>query len=253
MFRIADSLPFLRRPESRTANAYHIDHRHRDLRGGAVRAGIFGVSDGLITNVSIILGVAGAGSEAGVVRLAALAGLVAGAFSMAAGEYVSMTAQKELLERELDIERRSLAENPEMEQRELASIYRTRGLSAKAADDLSNELMKEPATALEAHARDELGLDPNALGSPTAAALSSFVAFAIGGLMPLVPWFFADHPTATVLSIVVSALAATAIGAVIGISTGRGPWGSALRQLGIGALAGAVTYGVGALLGVEVS
>jgi VIT1/CCC1 family predicted Fe2+/Mn2+ transporter len=228
------------------------DH-HRDVQGGAIRAAVFGVSDGLVTNVSLILGVAGADAEAGVVRLAGLAGLVAGAFSMAAGEYVSMSAQKELLERELEAERRSLAENPLLERRELASIYRERGLRPDTAEHISAELMKEPEVALEVHAREELGVDPGSLGSPYAAAISSFLAFALGALTPLLPWFFTEGDTAVLISIGLGAAAALAIGAAIGISTSRGPWLSALRQLGVGALAGGVTYGIGDLLGVQVS
>jgi VIT1/CCC1 family predicted Fe2+/Mn2+ transporter len=223
------------------------------VQGGAIRAAIFGVSDGLVTNVSLILGVAGADADPGVVRLAGLAGLVAGAVSMAAGEYVSMSAQKELLERELDVERRSLEEDPHAERRELAAVYRSRGLDHEVAEQVSAELMEEPEVALEVHAREELGVNPNSLGSPYAAAVSSLLAFMVGAIVPLLPWFVTEDAPAVASSIGLGAVAALLIGAAIGVSTGRGPWLSALRQLGVGALAGATTYGIGHFLGVQVS
>jgi VIT1/CCC1 family predicted Fe2+/Mn2+ transporter len=226
---------------------------HRDVQGGAIRAAIFGVSDGLVTNASLILGVAGADAMAGTVRLAGLAGLVAGAISMAAGEYVSMSAQTELLERELDVERQSIARDPDYEEQELAEIYKARGIDETTADQLSSELMRDETIALEVHAREELGVDPNALGSPYGAAASSFVSFAVGGTIPLLPWFFMEGDSAVVLSMVLAAITALAIGAAIGISTGRGPLRSAIRQLAIAVLAGAATFVIGSLLGVEVS
>jgi VIT1/CCC1 family predicted Fe2+/Mn2+ transporter len=228
-------------------------HEHRALSGGAIRAAVFGISDGLVTNVSLILGVAGADAEPGVVRLAGLAGLAAGAFSMAAGEYVSMSAQKELLERELEIERKSLEQNPGFERRELAEIYKERGIPEETAHRISAELMRDPEVALETHAREEIGVNPRELGSPIAASVSSFLAFTFGALLPLVPWFFTAGMSAVMGSIVLGAIGALAIGAVIGVSTGRGPVGAAIRQLLVGAAAGAVTYGVGALLGVQVA
>src|SRR5687768_12674181 len=173
-------------PHNTPASRQHfrrLDH-HRDVQGGAIRAAIFGISDGLVTNASLILGVAGADSDAGTVRLAGLAGLVAGAISMAAGEYVSMSAQTELLERELEVERESIASDPAYERAELAQIYRERGLDDATADRLSQAMMKDDDVALEVHAREELGVDPNALGSPYGAAASSFVAFAVGGIIP---------------------------------------------------------------------
>lgn len=246
------------RADSRSATRhgttrFRVHHAHRNVQGGAIRAAIFGVSDGLVTNVSLILGMAGAAADPGVVRLAGLAGLAAGAFSMAAGEYVSMAAQKELLERELDVERRSLAADPSFERRELAAIYEKRGVSSDTADELSAEMMRDPELALETHAREELGVNPRQLGSPIAAAVSSFFAFALGAVIPLVPWFFVRGTSAIVISVFLGALAALAIGAAIGVSTGRGPLRSALRQLLLGAAAGGVTYGIGAVLGVRVT
>ncbi|HEX3946332.1 MAG TPA: VIT1/CCC1 transporter family protein, partial [Acidimicrobiales bacterium] len=162
-------------------------HHHRDLRSGGIRAAVFGMSDGLVTNVSLILGVAGADPTGSVVRLTGIAGLVAGAFSMAAGEYLSMQAQRELLQRELEVERQSLRRAPEAERRELTAIYERRGLDPVLAAELVGEMMRDPEVALETHAREELGIDPGALGSPWRAAASSFATFALGALLPLLP------------------------------------------------------------------
>jgi len=162
-------------------------HHHRDVRSGGARAAVFGVSDGLVTNVSLILGVAGAHPGGSIVRLTGVAGLVAGAFSMAAGEYLSMQAQRELLQRELEVERQSLRRAPEAERRELTAIYERRGLDPGLAAELVDEVMRDPDVALETHAREELGIDPGSLGSPWRAAVSSFVTFAVGALLPLLP------------------------------------------------------------------
>ncbi|MBT3747317.1 MAG: hypothetical protein HOK19_01650, partial [Actinobacteria bacterium] len=155
-------------------------HRHRNVQGGIERAAVFGVSDGLVSNVALILGIAGASADPSMVRVAGVSGLLAGAISMAAGEYVSLKAQAELVERELAIERVSLAENPEFEIAELAAIYQERGLSAEHAETVARELMTDPEVALEIHAREELGVDPSQVGDPIGAALTSFAAFVIG-------------------------------------------------------------------------
>jgi VIT1/CCC1 family predicted Fe2+/Mn2+ transporter len=172
---------------------------------------------------------------------------------MAAGEYVSMAAQTELLERELAIERRSLREDPDYERQELAGIYEARGLSPEAARRLSNAMMQDEDVALEVHAREEIGIDPGRLGSPYGAAASSFLAFSAGGLLQLLPWFFMEGDAAVGVSVAIATVAALGIGAAVGLSTGKGVVRSALRQLGIGALAGAVTFAVGAVLGVQVT
>ncbi len=224
---------------------------HRDITGGAARAAVFGVSDGLTTNVALILGVAGAHPAGGVVRLAGLAGLIGGAFSMASGEWVSMRAQRELFERELAIERRALARMPEREKRELVLIYRQRGIDRDTAEAMATQVMADPDRALEVHAREEMGIDPNALGSPVAAAGSSFVTFAGGALIPLIPWFFGRGGSATLASVVMAALAALIVGAALARFTGRSALFSAFRQLMIAAAAAAVTYGIGSLVGVS--
>ncbi|MBA3653851.1 MAG: VIT1/CCC1 transporter family protein [Actinobacteria bacterium] len=227
------------------------EHHHRDVQGGAARAAVFGASDGLVSNVSLILGVAGAGPAPGIVRLAGLAGLIAGAFSMASGEYVSMKAQTELLQRELALEEGEIHRHPDAERRELAAIYRQRGIAADMADQLATEMHRDPQTALETHAREELGIDPAQLGSPPAAALSSFIAFGIGALVPLLPWFFDSGNGAVVASVLLGTVSALLIGLALARFTGRSMVRSALRQLGIAALAAGVTYAVGRAVGVQ--
>lgn len=221
------------------------------MRSGGARAAVFGVSDGLVTNVSLILGVAGAHPGGGVVRLTGLAGLVAGAFSMAAGELVSMQAQRELLQRELDVEREALERSPAAERGELVAIYERRGLTRAFATQLADMLMRDPKTALETHAREELGIDPGSLGSPVVSALSSFVTFALGALLPLLPWLVAHGGAALGASVAVGAAAALAVGALLGALTGRSVLKGAGRQLAVAALAAAVTYGVGRAVGAS--
>ena len=240
------------RPAAPPAGAApHRHEHHRNVKGGAARAGVFGLSDGLITNVSLILGVAGAHPAAGIVRLAGLAGLVAGAFSMAAGEYVSMRAQTELIEREVSIEREELRRHPESERRELVALYVSRGVPEAAAQEVASALSRDPVLALEVHSREELGVDPADIGSPPAAAASSFVSFAVGALVPLLPWFFTGGGTAAIISITLGALMALATGVALARFTGRSVARTALRQLGIATLAAGVTYGVGTLVGVH--
>ena len=224
---------------------------HRDIQGGAARAAVFGVSDGLLTNVSLILGVAGANPAPGVVRLAGLAGLVAGAFSMAAGEYVSMTAQSELLERELSVEREEIRRHPRSERQELVALYERRGLRRDLAEEVAEVMMRDSDIALEVHSREELGIDPAETGNPIAAAASSFGSFALGALIPLVPWFFTSGGAAVLVSVVLGALAALGIGTALARFTGRSPVRTALRQLGIAVVVAAVTYGVGTAVGVR--
>ena len=227
-----------------------VEHHHRDIQAGAARAAVFGISDGLVSNVSLVLGVAGASPAPGIVRLAGLAGLIGGAFSMAAGEYLSMRAQSELLEAELDMERIEIQRRPENERRELAAIYRSRGVEDAVADELATHMMRDPDLALETHAREELGIDPNELGSPAQASVSSFLAFAFGALLPLLPWFVTKGAAATVFSVVIGALSAVGIGLALAAFTGRSPARSAVRQLAIAAAAAGVTFAVGNLVGI---
>jgi VIT1/CCC1 family predicted Fe2+/Mn2+ transporter len=224
------------------------DH-HRDVQGGAWRAGVFGISDGLLTNISLILGVAGATPAPGLVRLAGLAGLVAGALSMAAGEYVSMSAQSELIRRELAVEREALRSNPEDEHRELVAVYMRRGVSREIAESVAAALMRDPEVALEVHSREELGVDPANTGSPWGAAASSLLTFAVGAIIPLIPWFFLAGWTAVVVSIVLGALGVATVGAAVGYLSDRSMVRAALRQLVIAGVAAGVTFGIGRLVG----
>jgi VIT1/CCC1 family predicted Fe2+/Mn2+ transporter len=171
---------------------------------------------------------------------------------MAAGEYVSMQAQRELLQRELEVERQALRKSPDTERRELTAIYESRGLEPALAQELAGEMMRDPDLALETHAREELGINPARLGSPLQAAVSSFVMFALGALLPLLPWLFGSGSAAILASVVIGAVAALAVGAALGVFTGRSPVRSALRQLGLAALAAGATYAVGRLVGATV-
>lgn len=239
-------------PPTPAPREMHGGHTHRDVQGGSARAAVFGVSDGLVSNVALILGMAGATSGQTVVRLAGLAGLIGGAMSMAAGEYNSMRVQTELFQRELEIERREIAHRPEAEQKELAAIYRERGLDAEAAEHLSRELMRNPEIALDVHAREELGIDPASLGSPSAAAMASFAAFGVGALVPLLPWFFLGGSGAVVLSLSLALLAAVTVGATTAAFTRR-PWArTVIRQVVLTVAPAVITFVIGNAVGIAV-
>lgn len=227
------------------------DTRHRDIKSGGMRAAVLGAGDGLITNVSLVLGVAGASASASTVRLAGTAGLLAGAFSMAAGELVSVRAQRELAERELQVERQELMDEPEAERRELAAMYRARGVPDEDADTVARILSSNVHVALDTHARLELGIDPEAPGNPVKASLFSFVSFTVGAVLPLFPWFFFHGTTAVLASVVIGGTAALLLGALIGAMAGRSVSCTSIRQLIVAAIAAGVTYGVGSLLGVS--
>ena len=229
-----------------------MENHHRNVQSGAARAAVFGVSDGLVTNVSLILGVFGAQSGPDYVRLAGFAGLLAGAFSMAAGEYVSMSAQRELLNRELDVERSALRREPEAERRELAELYEHRGLSPEDASSLAQMMMSTPEMALQAHAREEIGIVPSSLPSPYPAAVSSLISFSAGAAVPLVPWFFLRGLPAVASSVFAVAVCSLVIGVLLSQATGRSPVRSASRQVVVCMLAAGVTYVVGRLVGISV-
>ena len=233
-----------------TAEPQLPEKHHRNVQGGAARAAVFGVSDGLVSNIAIVLGFAGADPRPSLVRLAGLVGLIGGAVSMAAGEYVSMTAQAELLERELDMERIELRRSPEMETAELAAIYMARGVDRKTAEEMSSQLMRNPELALETHAREELGIDPGELGSPMAASVSSFFSFGVGAIVPLFPWFFGGGTAAVVASIILGTIAAILVGGFLGRFTGRRVLRSALRQLLFTAIPALITFVLGSWAGV---
>lgn len=229
----------------------HRSHRHRSVSTGGARAAVFGASDGLVSNVALILGVAAAEPVEGIVRLAGLSGLVAGAVSMAVGEYVSMRSQAELYERELTVEREAQRKNPELEELELAKIYESRGVEPDVAAELAAAMMADPEIALEVHAREELGFDPDQLGSPIAAAASSFVAFSLGALLPLIPWLFTGGTRAIVASVVLGVVGALGLGITVGVLSMRSPIYAGLRQLGLAAVATAATMVIGSLVGAS--
>jgi VIT1/CCC1 family predicted Fe2+/Mn2+ transporter len=224
-------------------------------KAGTLRAAIFGVNDGLVSNAALIMGFAGAGQPQNVILLAGISGLLAGAFSMAAGEYISVRIQREVLERMLHLEAHELgAEDPADETAELTQIYVRKGLSEELARQVAEEVMKDPKVALETHAREELGIDPEeGLGSPVGAAASSFGMFAVGALVPLVPFLFVGGTTGTVLSAAFTGIALATVGALTSRLTGRPALLSSLRMLAIGGGAAAVTYLIGKLVGVNVA
>jgi len=226
------------------------DARHRTSAGGSLRAAVFGANDGLVSNFALIMGIAGGTGDPAVILLAGIAGLVAGAGSMAAGEWVSVRSQRELYERELEVERWELATFPDDEHHELELIYRAKGLDGDAARTMADAIMADPDVALDTLAREELGLNPGDLGSPWTAAISSFLAFAVGALVPLLPFVFATGTAGLVTSAAVSALALATVGATISVFTGRPAWRSALRMVVIGGGAAAATYLIGSVVGV---
>ncbi|HTK92932.1 MAG TPA: VIT1/CCC1 transporter family protein [Verrucomicrobiae bacterium] len=233
--------------------AAHRRQRAVEVQSGAARAAVLGINDGLVTNTAMILGVVGATDAAGIVKLAGLASLVAGACSMGAGEYVSMRAQVELLERLLEEERRAMAEDPARERHVIRDTLVRSGFAPAIAERVTQDIAKDPGRALGVYSRAVLGVNPDELGAPWTSALSSVVAFAAGAAIPLVPWYITPRPTAIATSLVLSGMAALGIGGTLGhLSNGRVIW-SALRQLLVVALASAVTFLVGELLGVAAS
>ncbi len=228
--------------------------RHRGLSsGGNLRAAVFGVNDGLVSNASLILGVAGAAADVGVIVLSGVAGLLAGAFSMAAGEYVSVRSQREMYEYQIGLEADELEQYPEEEAGELALIYEARGIPRDTAKKMADDIIADPDRALDALAREELGLNPDELGSPWGAAISSFLAFSVGALIPLLPYLALAHHGALPVSIALTALALFAVGATLSLFIGRGAITGGLRMLLIGGGAGALTFVIGRMLGVALA
>lgn len=222
-------------------------------RSGTLRAVIFGVSDGLVSNLSLVMGVAGAtADQPRFVLLAGLAGLLAGAFSMAAGEYISMQSQRELFERQIALERAEMEAMPEEEEAELAAVYRSKGFTADEAATIAHRIFRDKDAALDTLVREELGLDPDELGSPWGAAVGSFISFAAGAFVPVVPYFFGGGLLVAAVSLGISLVALFAVGAGVSLLTGRGLLFSGIRQLGIGLAAAVVTYLVGRLIGVSI-
>lgn len=230
---------------------------HRSGRSGTLRAVIFGVSDGLVSNLALVMGVAGAAGASGTdgrfILLAGVAGLLAGSFSMAAGEYISMQSQRELFERQIALERAEMEAMPEEEEAEMASIYRAKGFREDEAKAIAHRLFENPERALEQLIREELGLDPDELGSPFGAAFGSFVAFAVGAFVPVLPYVIGSGHPAFVAAIGLSLAALFGVGAGVSLLTGRSVLFSGARQVAIGAAAALVTYVVGSVIGVSVA
>jgi vacuolar iron transporter family protein len=226
---------------------------HRAGRSGTLRAVIFGVSDGLVSNLALVMGVAGASQgEGSFVLLAGIAGLLAGSFSMAAGEYISMQSQRELFERQIALEKAELEAMPQEEQAELAQVYRAKGFTQGEAEAIAARMFADPEHALDTLVREELGLDPDELGSPWGAAGGSFVAFGIGALIPVIPYVLTAGSAAFLAAIALSIGALFAVGAGVSLLTGRSLLFSGARQVLIGAAAASVTYIVGHVIGVAV-
>lgn len=224
-----------------------VGHEHADVTGGWLRPAVFGAMDGLVSNFALIAGVAGGGVDRTVIVLAGLAGLAAGAFSMAAGEYTSVAAQAELAEAEIAVEREELRNNPAAEERELAAMYVARGLDPELAAEVARQLHRDPDTALDVHTREELGVTLGDLPSPRLAATSSFLSFAVGALVPVLPYLLGAD--ALWLAAVLALAGLFACGAVVTQVTSRPWWYGGLRQLVLGAAAASLTYAFGYLVG----
>jgi VIT1/CCC1 family predicted Fe2+/Mn2+ transporter/rubrerythrin len=249
-----DGLAVARRATSAAEIAERERWHRTGGRSGTLRAVIFGVSDGLVSNLSLVMGVAGAASQnPSFILLAGIAGLLAGAFSMAAGEYISMQSQRELFERQIALERAEMELMPEEEEAELAAAYRAKGFSADEAAEIAHRIFRDPDAALDILVREELGLDPDELGSPWGAAAGSFVAFAVGAIIPVIPFLFGGGTGVVAASLALSLVALFLVGAGVSLLTGRGVLFSGFRQLGIGLAAAIVTYLIGSLIGVSVA
>ena len=222
-------------------------HGHRDVSGGWLRPTVFGAVDGLVTNASLIAGVGGGGVSPHTIVLTGVAALVAGAFSMGTGEYISVTNQNELVHAEVALERQMLARFPAAEEDELAGYFRNYGADPDTAARMAAAVSKDPGTALRVHAREELGIDPHELPSPLVAGMASLLAFSLGALLPLLPYLLGFPALAATLTI--TAVALVTGGAAVGKLTGRSMLHAGLRQLGLGGLAIAVTFTIGSLIG----
>jgi VIT1/CCC1 family predicted Fe2+/Mn2+ transporter len=229
-----------------------LEGRHRASSGNALRAAVLGASDGLLSNFSLVMGVAGADTSGRSVLVAGLAGLLAGAFSMALGEWISVQSSRELYERQIAVERDELEQNPAEEQEELALIYQAKGLPEDQARALAARLIADRPTALDTLAREELGVDPEELGgSAWEAAISSFLLFAVGAVVPVIPFLFMAGLGAVALSVALSTLGLFGIGAAITLLTGRSIWYSGMRQVVVGLAAAAITFGIGRVIGIS--
>jgi VIT1/CCC1 family predicted Fe2+/Mn2+ transporter len=229
------------------------EKRHTMAGDGSLRAAVLGLNDGLVSNFSLVMGVAGGTGDASFVVVAGVAGLVAGAFSMAAGEYVSMRSQTDIYEHQIRLERAEMEMWPEEEEEELALVYQAKGLTAEEASLVASRIMRHPDVAIDTKAREELGLDPDELGSPWGAAISSFLAFAAGAVVPLSPYVVGVQQGVVLWSAGLSALALVVVGGVLASMSGRNALWGALRMLLAGGIAAAATYAAGTVVGNAVS
>jgi len=250
--RVLQSILVSRTTGTPGSEVARIEGRHSRFGGNALRAAVLGANDGLCSNLALVMGVAGASSASGhAVLVAGLAGLVAGAFSMAFGEWISVTSSRELAAREIGTERAEIADAPEEEREELQLIYEARGLPPDEAKELSTRLVSDPKSALDVLTREELGIDPDDLGgSPWTAAITSFFLFALGAIFPVLSFFALRGNAAVAASVLVSAIVLFLLGALISVFTRRSVWISGFRQLAIGVATAAVTFGIGRALGV---
>ncbi len=229
------------------------EKRHRSVGGNALRAAVLGGNDGLVSNFSLVMGIAGATGGQKEVLLTGIAGLLAGALSMSLGEWISVQSSKELYENQMQLEMEELETNPEGEEKELALIYFSKGIPEDQAKQMAHEIMSDKDRAHEVLIREELGINKEDLqGSAMEAAVSSFILFAIGAIIPVVPFFFIGGTKAIIISTIMSALGLFLIGASITLFTGKNVWYSGFRQVLFGLLAAAITFGIGKLIGVSV-
>jgi len=231
-------------------SAEEVGRRHKTHGGGTLRAGVFGVNDGLVSNTCLVMGVAGAEADSSVLILTGVAGLLAGAFSMAAGEFISMLSQKEMFEHQISQEKDELERYPAEEAEELALIYAARGIPIKEARAVAKKLIANPDKALDTLAREELGLNPDDLGSPSGAAISSFLAFSVGASLPIIPFLLGLSP-AVPIAAAISGAALFVVGAVLSLFSGKSAWLGGLRMFLIGSAAAAATYFIGSLFNVS--
>jgi VIT1/CCC1 family predicted Fe2+/Mn2+ transporter len=230
-----------------------LEGRHRTAGGNALRAAVLGANDGLVSNLSLVMGVAGAAMNERTILITGLAGLLAGAGSMALGEWLSVQSSRELYRHQLETEEEELLNAPEEEEEELALIYQARGLGEEQSRAFAASMMSNPDTALDTLAREELGIDPQELGgSAWEAAITSFILFSLGAIVPVLPFFFAHGMRAVIASVAGSTVALFVIGGAITLFTGRSLFFSGSRQVAFGLLAAALTFGIGRLVGVSI-
>jgi VIT1/CCC1 family predicted Fe2+/Mn2+ transporter len=236
------------------SNLARFEKRHRSVGGNALRAAVLGGNDGLVSNFSLVMGIAGATSGNDEVLLAGMAGLMAGALSMALGEWISVKSSQELYENQMNLEMEELEVNPDGEEKEIALIYMSKGIPESQAREMATEIIKDKSKAHEILVKEELGINSEELkGSAMEAAITSFLLFAIGAIIPVFPFFFLSGFNAVILSTVVSAIGLFIIGSAITLFTGKSIWFSGMRQVFFGLAAAAITYGIGSLIGVQVA